>query len=214
MASIAKHTHIAYRCPECGMMTVGLVGKFALAANMIRLKCECGGSLLTVQLTNDKKLRLSVPCVFCKDEHNFTVSQSIFFEKDLFLLNCPYAAMDIGFIGSKERIDKATEENARALEKLISDMGAEALDEIQPKEMDESEVLPDASVYDTIRLLIKDMEGEGTVDCPCHSGCYDLRYAPGGIQVFCPECGATHFFNCESQASCEEYLSIKELKLT
>lgn len=213
MASIAKHTHIAYRCPECGSMTVGLVGKFALSANMIRLKCDCGGSALSLTLTNDKKLRLSVPCVFCKDEHNFTLAQSIFFERDIFLLNCPYASMDIGFIGSKENIDKATEENAKSLEKLMADIGAETLDEIQPMEMDEDDILPDASVYDTIRLLIKDMEDEGTIDCPCHSGCYDLRYAPGGIQVFCPDCGAAYFFNCISQASCEEYLSLRELKL-
>ncbi len=213
MAKIARHTHIAYRCPECGTMTLGLVGEFALSANMLRLKCNCDKSALTITLTNDKKLRLSVPCVFCRDNHNFVLSQSVFFDQDLFLLNCPYSAMDIGFIGKKEKIDEATEENAKKLEKLINDMGCRDLKDIQPMDMDEEDILPDASVYDTIRLLVKDMEAEQTIDCPCHSGCYDLRYAPGGIQVYCPECGASHLFNCVSAAATEEYLSITELKL-
>ncbi len=213
MAKISRHTHIAYRCPECATATVGLVGEFALSASMLRLKCECGGSSLDITLTNDKRLRLSVPCVFCKDNHNFTVSQEIFFDKDLFRLNCPYASMDICYTGKKEEIDKALEENSAALEKLISDMGCESLKDIQPIDVDEDEILPDASVYDTIRLLVKDMECEGTIDCPCHSGSYDLRYAPGGIQVFCPECMASHTFDCTSAASAEEYLALSRLDL-
>mgnify|MGYP003294672595 CR=1 FL=1 len=36
-----KETVIAYRCPDCGEATVGLVGRFALSANMVRLKCSC-----------------------------------------------------------------------------------------------------------------------------------------------------------------------------
>ena len=79
--------------------------------------------------------------------------------------------------------------------------------------MDEDDVLPDAHVYDLIRFVVKDLEAEGKIDCPCHSGCYDLRYAPGGIQVFCPECGSTYFFPCASASAAEEYLDVKEIKL-
>lgn len=214
MAKIARHTHIAYRCSECATVTVGLVGEFALSASMLRLKCQCGESALDITLTNDKKLKLSVPCVFCKDKHSYVVSQGIFFDKDIFLLNCPYTSIDISFIGKKNKIDLAIEENSRVLEKLIADLGCENFKDLQPIDMDDDEILPDASVYDTIRLLIKDMESEGTIDCPCHSGAYDLRYAPGGIMVFCPECMASHTFDCTSGAATEEYLSLKNLTLS
>ena len=213
MAIIAKHTHIAYRCPDCGSVVYGLVGEFALTSSMLRLKCGCGKSALDITVTNDKKLRLSVPCVFCKDNHNFIVSTGIFFERDLFFFNCPYANMDIGFLGEKAKIDAAVEENTKALTRLIQDMGAEALDEIQPMDMDEDEVLPDATVYDLIRFIVKDLEAEGRIDCPCHSGSYDLRFAPGGIQAYCPECGATYLFSCESAAAAEEYIKIPQIDL-
>jgi len=213
MATIAKHTHIAYRCPDCGTVIYGLVGEFALSASVMRLKCSCGGSSLDICATSDKKIRLSVPCVFCKQNHNFVVSQGIFFEKDLFFLNCPYANMDIGFLGEKSKIDGAVANNEEALKKLISDLNADSLADIQPEDMPDEEILPDAAVYDCIRFLVKDLEADGKIDCPCHSGCYDVRYAPGGIQAFCPDCGATHTFLCDTISIAEEYLGIKEIEL-
>lgn len=213
MAIIAKHTHIAYRCPDCGSVVFGLVGEFALNASMLRLKCSCEKSSLDITVTNNKKIRLSVPCVFCKDNHNFVLTQGIFFERDIFFLNCPYANMDIGFIGEKAKIDDAVAENTRTLTKLISDMGAETLDELQPIDMDEDEILPDAGIYDLIRFVVKDLEAEGRIDCPCHSGSYDLRFAPDGIQAYCPDCGATYLFHCASGAAAEEYLNVSEILL-
>ena len=213
MAIIPKITHIAYRCPDCGTMVFGLVGQYALNAGMLRLKCTCEKSTLDVSLTNDKKVRLSVPCTFCKDNHNFVLSQNIFFERDIFYLNCPYANMDIGFIGEKEKLDAAIEENTKMLTKLISDIGAQTLEDIQPMDMDEDEILPDATVYDLIRFVVKDLEAEGRIDCPCHSGSYDLRFAPGGIQAYCPDCGATYLFSCESASAAEEYLNVSEITL-
>lgn len=213
MATIPKITHIAYRCPDCGTMVFGLIGQHALSTGLLRLKCSCDKSILDASLTNDKKVRLSVPCTFCNDNHNFVLSQAVFFEHDIFYLNCPYANMDIGFIGEKEKIDVAIEENTKALSKLIADIGAETLKDIQPMDMDEDEILPDASVYDLIRFVIKDLEAEGKIDCPCHSGCYDLRFAPGGIQAYCPDCGATYLFNCDSASAAEEYVNLTEVYL-
>ncbi len=212
--SSTKHTHIAYRCPECGTVIYGLVGEFALSANMMRLKCECGKSALDISPTRDKKIKLSVPCVLCRENHNLVLSPALFFDRELFTGGCPYSSLDIVFIGDKDNVDSAIEKNTEDLKKLIKDMEVETLEELQPEDMDEDEILPDAQVYDLIRFVVKDLESEGRVDCPCHSGNYDLRYAPGGIQVFCPECEAAYFFSCASAAAAEEYLSLEEIKLT
>ncbi len=206
-------THIAYRCPDCGTTVIGFVGKFALAANMLRLKCSCGNSHLDVNITNDKKIRLSVPCVFCKSNHNYVVSQNIFFGRDIFLLACPYANMDICFIGEKEAVDKENERTAGELEKLLTELEAENLKDIQPVDVNEEDVLPDPTVYDAIRFLVKTLEDEGKIDCPCHSNDYDLRFCDTGIQVYCEKCGATHEFNVSSAAASEDYLLIDELRL-
>lgn len=213
MIASPGETHIAYRCPDCGTVVLGFVGKFALSANMLRLKCSCGKSNLDINITNDKKIRLSVPCVFCKTNHNYVVSQNIFFGRDIFLLACPYANMDICFIGEKASVDKEAERTAGELEKLLLELEAENLRDIQPQDENEEDVLPDPTVYDAIRFLVKTLEDEGKIDCPCHSNDYELRFCDTGIQVYCGKCGATHVFDVSSAAAAEEYLSIDELRL-
>lgn len=206
-------TNVAFRCPDCGTVIYGFVGKFALSAGLLRLKCSCGNSHMDISVSSDGKVRLSVPCLFCKQNHNYVVSQSIFFGRDLFLLNCPYSNMDICFIGEKEKTDEEIKRTADEIEKLLVNLEAESLKDIQPVEVDEEEVLPDPTVYDTIRFLVKELEYDNKIDCPCHSGSYDLRFCKEGIQVFCPDCGASHIFDTRAESATEEYLGLDSLTL-
>ena len=213
MDNTSKHTHIAYRCPDCGTLIYGLVGEFALKTSAMRLKCDCGKSALDIMPTQDKKIKLSIPCLLCKENHNFVVSSPIFFERDIFTVTCPYSNTDVGFIGSRESIEDAASKNEAALKKLISDMELDDISDLQPQDLDEDEILPDASVYDLIRFVVKDLEADGGVDCPCHGGNYELRYAPDGIQVYCEDCGASFTFNCDSASAAEEYLTLSKIEL-
>lgn len=209
-----KQRNIAYRCPECGTSILGLVGKFVLSANMLRLKCSCeSASSLDIGITNDGKIRLSVPCLFCKQNHNYVVSESVFFERDLFLLNCPYSGMDIAFIGDEKRIEGELSRTEAELNRLLTSLEAEELSDIQPQDMSEDEILPDPAVYDTLRFIVKDLEDEGRVKCLCDNGKYDLRFVDGGLQVYCESCGAAHTFFVTSPTLSEEYLTLDSLEL-
>ena len=53
-----KKTTLAYRCPACGGVPTSIVGIFSLSAELFKLKCDCGGSALTIQKTNDGQLLL------------------------------------------------------------------------------------------------------------------------------------------------------------
>lgn len=209
-----KQRNIAYRCSKCGVPTVGIIGKFALHANMLRLRCTCGEeSSLDINITGDKKIRLSVPCLFCRQNHNYVVSESIFFDKDTFMLNCPYTGMDISFIGDEESVNKELSRTEGELARLLASFEAEELSDIQPEDMNESEILPDPAVYDTLRFVVKDLEADGKVHCPCSDGEYDLRFAPGGVEVYCVKCGGAYRFTATTPAIAEEYLSIDEIRL-
>ncbi len=211
-----KQRQIAYRCPECGVATIGLVGKFANRANMIRLKCSCDEpACLDINVEKDGKVKLSVPCILCKQNHAYTVSDSIFFEREDFSLPCPYAGMDIAFIGDETFIAEALARTEGELGTLMSGFEAEELSDIQPADMSEDEILPDPAIYDTIRFIVKDLEEEGKVFCPCAKGeGYELRFADGGIDVYCPSCGASVTLPCTSVGVSEEYLSLSSLKLS
>ena len=214
MAVIPNGRNIAYRCPGCGTAVVGLVGKFALHANMLRIKCSCGEeSTMDINIGGSDKIRLSVPCLYCRQNHSYTVSDSLFFDKDRFLLNCPYSGMDIAFIGDEDSVKEDLDRTGEELTALLKNLEAEELSDIQPQEMGEAEILPDTAVYDTLRFVVKDLEAEGKVKCPCQDGRYDLRFVDGGIQVWCENCGATYTFSAVTPTIAEEYLSADEITL-
>lgn len=209
-----KQRNIAYRCPECASSIFGIVGKFTLSADMLRLKCTCDkSSSLDINKTNDGKLRLSVPCLFCKQNHSYVVSESVFFDREKFLLNCPYTGMDIAFIGDEDTINEELKRTEEEIRRLMASLEAEELSDIQPEEMSEDEILPDPAVYDTLRFLVKDLEADGKVQCLCDNGIYDLRFVDGGIQVYCERCGATYTFYATTPSLAEEYLGVDSLKL-
>lgn len=216
-----KQTHVAYHCPHCGTAVLGYVGEFALSADMLKIKCDCGKSLLTVTYTNDKKIRLAVPCLFCENPHHFVVSQEVFFSKEIFLLGCPYMGMDVCFIGKPAPLQKALNESAAALNDFFEKNGLvlPALEEegaVTPSdalETEEEVFFPDEQVYDIIRFLVKDLEADRAIDCPCGTGPYEVEIKAGGIRVFCAECGAEYFFPVESVSAAEEFLSLDALTL-
>lgn len=209
-----KQRQIAYRCPECGNAVFGLIGRFAMKANLLRLKCSCDkSSALDISYAGDGKIRLSVPCLFCKQNHSFVVSESIFFNREKFLLNCPYSGMDIAFIGNEDVVAEELGRTQEELERLLAQLEAAELADIQPQDMNEDEILPDPAVYDTIRFIVKDLEAEGKVNCPCHEGTYELRFCDEGIQVYCEKCGASYTFHATSPSVTEEYLSLDSITL-
>ena len=95
---MTKRKQLAYRCPACGIATVGFFGRLASVSDMLRLKCECGESALTVTKQREGGLKLSVPCVYCRDVHSFVISEDIAEREDKTLLSCPFSGMNILFI--------------------------------------------------------------------------------------------------------------------
>ena len=210
-----KKTTIAYRCPDCLSLIKGLLGDFIPAAGMLRLKCPCGKSHLQAIPTPDKeKIRFEVPCLFCRQDHHFTVSKSVVFGERLFLLNCPYTNMDVGFLGTKDEVDGALDQAEKEIAKLAGLFGVERLRDLQPEELTDDEMLPDAHIHDIVRYVVKELEAEGNITCPCKGGTYETAMTKNGILVYCPTCGASHLFPANSVSDAEGFLQCDSLELT
>ncbi len=180
-----KQTTIAYRCPSCGAGVISAVGMFSLSADMIKLKCTCGHSELTLVYTPDKKVRISAPCLLCPKPHNFVVTQSLFFGRDLFVLPCPYSDINICFMGEMNHV-KA--ELARSELELLDMMEKNGLSDLEELHKKEEEILPDPQVLDIIMFVIHDLEAEGKISCKCddpNNAEYDCQMMEDGILVFC-----------------------------
>ncbi len=208
-----RRNQIAYRCPDCGVATVGFLGGLSSVSDMLRLKCECGGSSLDVKRGTDKKLHLSVPCVYCKDEHGYNISAEILTRDDTLRLSCPFSGMDIFFSTDASQMGAELDKSADELSRVMQSMEAEELRDIQPQDVAEDSCPPDPAIYDTLNFVVRDLEAEGAIKCPCGKGGYGLRFCDEGMQVYCESCGASYIFHARSVSLAEEYLSADKLEL-
>lgn len=208
-----KQTTIAYRCPSCGTGVISAVGMFSLSADMLKLKCTCGQSELTMVRTADNKVRLSVPCILCPKPHNFVVSQNIFYGRDLFVLPCPYSDLNICFMGEMNHV-KA--ELARSELELLDMMEKNGMADLEALHKKEEELLPDPQILDIIMFVIHDLEAEGKIYCKCadhDDGEYDCQMMEDGILVFCKKCGASHVVPVNNLLGAQAFLDCDSLRL-
>ena len=208
-----RRTQIAYRCPECATATVGFLGGLSSVTDMLRLKCSCGDSALDIKKQSDGKVALSVPCVYCKSNHSLVVSPEVMQRDELTKFSCPYSGMGIAFIGDEESVSKEVENSAEELARIMTSLEAETVSDIQPQDVGEDSIPPDPAIFDTLNFVVRDLEAEGEVHCPCNSGSYDLRFTDDGMQVYCTVCGASYDFYAKSVSVAEEYLTISSITL-
>lgn len=210
-----KQTTVAYRCPHCGAGVMSLVGLFSLSADMLKLKCTCGKSEMTVVYTRDKKVRLTVPCILCPKPHQFTVNQSLFFGQDLFVLPCPYSDINICFMGETNQV-KA--ELARTELELLDLLEQNGIDSFEALHGEEGPDLTDPQVRDIVMFVIHDLDAEGKIFCKCDpektpERQYDAEITPDGILVSCSCCGASRLIPTDSLLSAHAFLNCDSLHL-
>ena len=209
-----KQTFIAYRCPHCGNGVISSVGVFSLGGDLLKLKCECGESELTIQRSQTGQIRLTVPCLLCPKPHNFTVSESLFFKKELFILGCPYTNVDICFLGAVEEVSAGLD---RAHLELLDMLGVEEIENILKANGErQDEVFTDPQVYDIIMFVIGDLAEEKKIFCRCDGGLceeYGVEMLDDGIRVFCKNCGAQQTIPTDSLLGAHAFLNCDRLNL-
>lgn len=195
----AKETTLAYRCPCCGSYIMSLVGIFSLTGDLIKLKCSCGGSELTVSYTAQGKIRLTVPCIVCPHDHNYVISSNSFFGNDLFTLSCAYTGVNICFIGGKDNVIKAADDSEKELMRLLEESGLDDFDRLRSEDTKgDGGMFGDMStLYDMSRFLLCELADEDKVVCRCkkgEAGVYDLALVgdeDNSVRFACEKCGAS-----------------------
>ncbi|MBQ6677461.1 MAG: hypothetical protein IJM71_05370 [Clostridia bacterium] len=204
-------TAVAYRCPACGSLVRSIVGIFSLTADSIKLKCPCGGSALDLVYTRDKKIRLSVPCFICPNGHSYTVSTSVFSEKDALSLTCPYSGVDICFIGGEDAVTKRVEESDRELAELLGDASVTDF----PTDADEKRELSDPQVLDIVTYVIDELRDEGKLYCGCaDGGDFEVKIGDAEVTVRCRKCGRLAHIPADSVSAAHAFLEIDSLTLS
>ena len=208
----SKQTTVAYRCPYCGAGIMSAVGLFSLSADIIKLKCDCGHSEMSVAYTKDGKVRLTVPCIFCPRPHTFTVSSTLFFGRDLFVMACPYSDINISFTGEADRIKT---ELARTELELLDILEANGISSFAALHGEEEKILTDPQIFDIIMFVIHDLEAENKIFCRCKAGEgeYDAEVLDDAIRISCKKCGAMRYVPTDSLLGAHAFLNCDSLYL-
>ena len=221
----SKQTTVAYRCPKCGSGVISLVGLFSLSADMIKLKCTCGGSEMQIVYRKDERqMRVSVPCIFCNKPHSYNVSSAMFFSKDIFLLPCPYSDINIGFIGESNKVKAELARTELELLDMLEENGISDFKSIHGDEHD----LTDPQVLDVVSYIIGDLDAEGKIYCRCYpegreplpdgvldreDSEYQIEIGEESIIVRCKKCGAKKSVAADSMLTAHAFLNSDYLKL-
>ncbi len=210
MVLTPKQTTIAYRCPHCGAGIMSAVGFFTLSGDMLKLKCDCGESELIIRRGRDGKIRLTVPCILCTNPHQYTLSEGVFFGRELFTLACPYSDLEACFIGEANHVKAALAKNELDLLKLLEEAGVESFDALH-----KPQTLTDPQVYDIVRFVVRELEAEGQIKCRCAEGEgeYEVEVVDDGVRVRCTKCGAEATIATDSLLAANAFLEADRLFL-
>ena len=189
------------------------VGLFSLNADMVKLKCTCGNSEMTIVYSKDGKVRLTVPCLLCAKPHTYTLNSTLFFGKDLFSLQCPYTDMNIAFLGETNTVKAELAKNELELLDLMEKSGLKDFDQFHNDE----EALPDPQVLEIVMFVINDLDAEGKIFCKCapedNGRQYDAEILNDGVKVTCRKCGASRLIPTDSRLGAHAFLNADALYL-
>ena len=220
---------VAYRCPSCGYDVMGELNLFDLGGEGARLTCECGESELYFGLRSDGKINVSVPCLFCPDDHKFLLADFSFFERELFTLSCKYTGVEIVFMGDHAKVIEALHKSEEKLAALLGELTEEydADEDVCDEEGDgcgcgehcqcdhehqkeETIDIPqptgdligacaNPSVTMNILYLIKEFAEEERIRCACGAKNYNLQLGFDHVRLTCPTCGGEYRISCVTE---------------
>lgn len=168
--------YIAFICPVCRQPVILERTAFQLAASESRLKCPCGKSSIGLALVGNR-IQVTVPCLFCEQEHTVSCSIAAFLREKTLAFSCADSGLDCCYIGDQEPVFAAVCRLEETVDTLESEAGA-------------SGAFLNDTVMEEILGELRDIGRRGGVSCTC--GCKDwkLKVNYSSVELFCAQCGA------------------------
>lgn len=166
---------LAYICPACRQGVMIERSLFQLAAAPNTLPCPCGKSALRVELTGDR-VKLSVPCLFCREEHSVACSAKSFLHQRALAFSCGASGLDCCYVGEAEPVGAAMVRLEQAVDKLEREEG-------------EKGTFLDEMVMHEVLSELKDIAERGGISCTCGSKGWKLQVNYSSVDLSCGDCG-------------------------
>ena len=174
---------IAFLCPSCRQPVILERSVFQLAAAGGKLPCPCGKSSIRIDLMGDR-VNLTVPCLFCEQEHTVTCSTHAFLTEKCLAFSCANSGLDCCYVGEEGPVYAATARLERAIDKLESPDGSgQTEDEEKPPFLD-------PLIMEEVLSEIRDIAARGGISCTCGSKNWTFQVNYSSVDLQCRDCGA------------------------
>lgn len=121
---ITTERQIALRCPICGCLELHNLSLFAFSGKQsLTVKCVCGFKLFSLSTKDHRNYFLQYTCMICDEVHMLKLRYAQIWKNDLTPILCPATGQEMGYIGSRERLDEFVLENCRSMESIMNDIG-------------------------------------------------------------------------------------------
>lgn len=167
---------IAFLCPVCRKPVIVERTVFQLAAAGSRLPCPCGQSAVEVALLGDQ-VRLTVPCLFCEEEHTVTCSTAAFLQEKTLAFSCAHSGLDCCYVGEQEAVFAAMRRLEETVDVLESEAGAQGM-------------FLNGLVMEEILEELRDIGRRDGISCTCGSRAWNLKINYSSVELTCARCGA------------------------
>lgn len=181
---------LAYICPACRQSVIIARSVFQLAAAPNVLPCPCGKSALRVEMTGDR-VKLSVPCLLCQDEHNVSCSSKAFLHQRALAFSCAASGLDCCYVGEAEPVYAAVSHLEQAVDKLEHEVGDKG-------------IFLDEMVMHEVLSELKDIAERGDISCTCGSKAWKLQVNYSSVDVSCGDCGAAIRLNAATAGDIDD----------
>lgn len=175
MVEESKRT-LAYICPSCRQSVIVERSVFQLAASANDLPCPCGKSHLRVELMGDR-VRLTVPCLLCGEDHNVACSSKAFLHEKTLAFSCAASGLDCCYVGEEGPVYAAVRRLEEAVDKLEAEAG-------------ERGAFLDELVMHEVLSELKEIAQRGGISCACGAEKWKLQVNYSSVDLFCADCGA------------------------
>lgn len=166
---------IAFICSTCSAVTekklniFDFSGKKTFDISCGDKKCKAYTGCISEY---HEKYKLTLPCPFCGESHDYVLSKASFWDKDYLSLNCPATSFELFYLGTSENIRSGVMRQ----EKMFTEMEEDFASEVPV-------------IYD-ILLRLQELQEDKLIVCSCGSDFILPEPVEEGIMLVCGKCGA------------------------
>ncbi|MEW8957760.1 hypothetical protein MHOCP_23860 [Moorella humiferrea] len=192
---------VAIRCPSCGRLEFRGFSLFDFGGDrMWQIDCSCGTPLMKMEKKKGRTFCLQYRCGMCDGLHLMRLTHGELWARRLLTLTCRETELDVGFIGPREKVQRAVQRHDRSLVEAARDLGYDDF-------FEEPEIM-----YQLLSLIYQKAE-EGRVRCGCGNENIEVEIFPGHLKLRCQACRAEKTLPALTYTDLEQVEELQEIRL-